>query len=135
VVRPAGGAARRRGAGAALQTFVRGPDGPSEYFRRGIAGQRQARRANPRTHPNKRTRHETDRRLAAGQWRDLANADSPAESEVLAALQKLHASAAGEAAALGNENSTLTGENTDLKSRLSNLQSTAAALENENGAL
>jgi len=47
----------------------------------------------------------------------------------------LHASAAGEAAALGNENSTLTGENMDLKARLSHLQSNAAALENEKAAL
>jgi len=61
----------------------------------------------------------------------LAHADSPAESDLLAALQKLHASAAGEAAALGNENSTLTGENADLKSQISNLQSSAAALANE----
>jgi chromosome segregation ATPase len=61
----------------------------------------------------------------------LAHADSPAESEVLAALQQLHASAAGEAAALGNENIALTGENTDLKSQISNLKSSAGALENE----
>jgi hypothetical protein len=61
----------------------------------------------------------------------LANADSPAESEVLAALQRLHASAAGEAAALGHENATLTGENTDLKSQISNMKSGASALENE----
>src|SRR5580658_5589670 len=50
----------RRGAGAALQAFVRGPDGPSQYFRRGIAGQCQPRRANPRTHSTKGTRHEID---------------------------------------------------------------------------
>ena len=61
----------------------------------------------------------------------LAHADSPAESEVLAALQQLHASASGEAAALGNENTSLTGENTDLKSQISNLKSGASALENE----
>jgi len=58
----------------------------------------------------------------------LANADSPAESQVLEALQKLHATAAGGAAALGNEN-------TDLKSRISNLESAKTTLENENGAL
>jgi hypothetical protein len=63
------------------------------------------------------------------------HAESPAEFEILAALQKLHASTAGEAEALGNENSTLNGENADLKARLSHLQSNAAVLENENGAL
>jgi hypothetical protein len=78
---------------------------------------------------------EPDMKLIAG-WllahgATLAHADSPAESEVLAALQKLHASAAGEAAALGNENATLTGANADLKSQISNLQSSASALENE----
>jgi len=82
---------------------------------------------------------EPDMKLIAG-WllangATLANADSPAESEILAALQMLHASAAGEAAALGHENSTLTGENVDLKARLSHLQTNAAALENEKGAL
>jgi hypothetical protein len=82
---------------------------------------------------------EPDMKLIAG-WllangATLANADSPAESEVLAALQMLHASTASEAAALGNENSTLTGENVDLKARLSHLQTNAAALENEKGAL
>ncbi len=61
----------------------------------------------------------------------LAHPNSPAESEVLAALQKLHASAAGEAAALGNENATLSGENEDLKSQLANLKSAATTLENE----
>jgi hypothetical protein len=61
----------------------------------------------------------------------LAQAHNPAESEVLAALQQLHSSAAGEVAALGNENSTLTGENTDLKSRISNLEASASVLENE----
>jgi len=78
------------------------------------------------------TLEEPDMKLIAG-WLlangvTLANADSPAESQLLEALQKLHASAAGEAAALGNEN-------TELKSQISNLKSTAAVLENENGAL
>jgi len=82
---------------------------------------------------------EPDMKLIAG-WllangATLAHADSPAESEVLAAMQKLHASASGEAAALGNENSTLTAENADLKSHVSNLKSSATALENEKNIL
>jgi len=99
----------------------------------GVEPLANARRAGPtqETIPTK----EPDMKLIAG-WllangAILANADSPAESEVLAALQRLHASAYGEAAALGNENTTLTGENTDLKSQISNLKSGATALENE----
>src|SRR5580658_6072696 len=99
----------------------------------GVESLANARHAGPTQEPNKTK--EPDMKLIAG-WllahgAILANADSPAESEVLAALQRLHASAAGEAAALGNENSTLTGENTDLKTQLSNLKSAATALENE----
>jgi hypothetical protein len=99
----------------------------------GVESLANARHAGP---PQETTlTQEPDMKLIAG-WllangATLAHADSPAESEVLAALQKLHASAAGEAAALGNENSTLTGENAHLKSDLSNLQSNATALENE----
>ena len=85
--------------------------------------------------PTQETTQEPDMKLIAG-WllangAILANADSPAESEILAALQHLHASAAGEASALGNENNTLSGQNTDLKSQISNLKSSATALENE----
>jgi hypothetical protein len=103
----------------------------------GVESLANARHAGPTQEPNKTK--EPDMKLIAG-WllangATLGHADSPAESEVLAALQQLHASNAGEAAALGNENSTLTGENADLKERLSNSQSIAAALENENGAL
>jgi len=103
----------------------------------GVESLANARHAEPTQEPP--PTKEPDMKLIAG-WllangATFANADSPAESEVLAALQKLHASAAGEAAALGNENFTLTGENADLKARLSNLQSNAAALESENGAL
>jgi hypothetical protein len=103
----------------------------------GVESLANARHAGPTQDPP--PTQEPDMKLIAG-WllangATLANADSPAESEVLAALQKLHASAAGGAAALGNENFTLTSENADLKARLSNLQSNAAALENENGAL
>jgi hypothetical protein len=103
----------------------------------GVESLANARHAGPSQEPI--PTKEPDMKLIAG-WllangANLANADSPAESEVLAALQKLHASAAGEAAALGNENFTLNGENADLKARLSNMQSNVAALENENGAL
>jgi hypothetical protein len=103
----------------------------------GVESLANARHAGPTPEPP--PTQEPDMKLIAGWLRangaTFANAESPAEAEVLAALQKLHASAAGEAAALGNENSTLTGENADLKARLSNLESNAAALENENGAL
>ena len=103
----------------------------------GVESLANARRAGPTQEPT--PTKEPDMKLIAG-WllangATLANADSPAESEVLAALQKLHASATGGAAALGNENSALTGENADLKARLSNAQSNSAALENDNGAL
>jgi hypothetical protein len=103
----------------------------------GVESLANARHAGPTQEPP--PTKEPDMKLIAG-WllahgATFANADSPAESEVLAALQKLHASAAGEAAALGNENFTLNGENADLKARLSNMQSNVAALENENGAL
>jgi hypothetical protein len=103
----------------------------------GVESLANARHAGPKPEPT--PTQEPDMKLIAG-WllangATLANADSPSESEVLAALQKLHASAAGEAEALGNENFTLTGENADLKARLSSLQSNAATLENENGAL
>ena len=103
----------------------------------GVESLANARHAGPTQEPI--PTKEPDMKLIAG-WllangATLANADSPSESEVLAALQKLHASAAGEAAALDNENSTLTGENTDLKSQISNLKSSAAALENEKSAL
>ena len=100
----------------------------------GVESLANARHAGPTTQELNKTK-EPDMKLIAG-WllahgAILANADSPAESEVLAALQKLHASAAGETAALGNENAALTDENTDLKSQISNLQSGATALDNE----
>jgi hypothetical protein len=103
----------------------------------GVESLANARHAGPIQKPT--PTKEPDMKLIAGwlraQGATVPHADSPAESEILAALQKLHASAAGEVAALGNENSTLTGENAELKARLSNLESNAAALENENGAL
>jgi phage I-like protein len=82
----------------------------------GVESLANARPAGPTQEPT--PTQEPEMKLIAG-WllangATLANADSPSESEVLAALQKLHASAAGEAAALGNENFTLTGENADL---------------------
>jgi hypothetical protein len=61
----------------------------------------------------------------------LANSESPTESQVLGALQKLHIDRAGEVLSLGNEKSTLAGENEQLKSEISRLSSTSAALENE----
>jgi len=104
----------------------------------GVESLANARHAGPTTQELNKTK-EPDMKLIAG-WllahgATLAHADSPAESDLLAALQQLHASATGEAAALNNENSTLGGENTDLKAQLSHSQSTAAALENEIGTL
>ncbi len=103
----------------------------------GVESLANARHAGPTQEQN--PTKEPDMKLIAG-WllangATLANANNPAESEVLAALQKLHASAAGEAEALGNENGALSGENSDLKTRLSNLQCSSTALENENGVL
>jgi hypothetical protein len=85
------------------------------------------------------TTRENDMKLIAG-WllangATLDNADSPSETEVLAALQKLQASATGEASALGNENCALSSENQEMKTRLARLESSAAALENEKSAL
>jgi hypothetical protein len=101
----------------------------------GVESLANARPAGPTHEPTK----EPDMKLIAGWLRAhgaaFDDAESPAEYEILAALQKLHASATGQAEALGNENSTLNGLNADLKERLSNLQSSTAALENENGAL
>ena len=65
----------------------------------------------------------------------LANAESPTESKVLEALQQLHTAKAGEVTSLGNEKSTLAGENAHLKSQISDLNSSATALENEKADL
>jgi chromosome segregation ATPase len=65
----------------------------------------------------------------------LANAESPTETQVLEALQKLHTAKAGEVTSLGNEKSTLAGENAHLKSQISSLNSSATALENERADL
>lgn len=101
----------------------------------GVESLANARPAGLTQEPNK----EPDMKLIADWLRAhgaaFDHADSPAEFEILAAMQKLYASTSGEAEALGNENSTLNGENAGLKVRLSDLQSTTAALENENGAL
>jgi hypothetical protein len=101
----------------------------------GVESLANARPAGLNQEPNK----EPDMKLIADWLRAhgaaFDHADSPAEFEILAAMQKLYASTSGEAEALGNENSTLNGENAGLKVRLSDLQSTTAALENENGAL
>jgi hypothetical protein len=96
----------------------------------GVESLANARHAGPTQEPT--TPEEPEMKLIAG-WLlangvTLANADSPSESQILEALQKLHATAAGEAAALGNEN-------TELKSKISNMTTAAAALENQNGAL
>jgi hypothetical protein len=95
----------------------------------GVESLANARHAGPTQEPI--TPEEPEMKLIAG-WLlangvTLANADNPAESQILQALQDLHASAAGEAAVMGNEN-------TDLKSQISNLKSSAAALENEQTA-
>ena len=82
---------------------------------------------------------EPEMKLIAGwllaQGAALANADSPTESQVLEALQKLHTAKAGEVTSLGNEKSTLAGENAHLKSQISNLNTSATALENEKAGL
>ena len=96
----------------------------------GVESLANARHAGPTQEHT--TPEEPEMKLIAG-WLlangvTLANADSPAETQILEALEKLHATAAGEAAALGNEN-------TELKSKISDLETSAAALENENGAL
>jgi hypothetical protein len=61
----------------------------------------------------------------------LANAESPTETQVLEALHALHTARAGEVTSLGNEKSTLAGENADLKTQVTSLHSSARALENE----
>jgi hypothetical protein len=82
---------------------------------------------------------EPDMKLIAGwllaQGAALANAESPTESKVLEALQQLHTAKAGEVTSLGNEKSTLAGENAHLKSQISDLNSSATALENEKADL
>jgi hypothetical protein len=65
----------------------------------------------------------------------LANSESPTETQVLVALQKLHSAKTGEMTLLGNEKSTLAGENEQLKSEISRLSSASAALENERADL
>jgi hypothetical protein len=82
---------------------------------------------------------EPDMKLIAG-WlvahgAALANAEHPTEAQVLEALHALHTATAGEVTSLGNEKSTLAGENADLKGQISNLNSTSTALENERGEL
>ncbi|HEY3861640.1 MAG TPA: phage protease [Verrucomicrobiae bacterium] len=99
----------------------------------GVESLANARLAGPTQEPIRKK--EPEMKLIAG-WllahgAVLAHADSPAESDILAALQQIHASASGETAALSNENAALSGENADLKSQISNSQSASAALENE----
>ncbi len=82
---------------------------------------------------------EPDMKLIAGwllaQGAALANADCPTESQVLEALQKLHTAKAGEVTSLGNERSTLAGENARLKSQIATLNTSATTLENERADL
>jgi hypothetical protein len=82
---------------------------------------------------------EPDMKLIAGwllaQGAALANAESPTESQVLEALQKLHTAKAGEVTSLGNERSTLAGENARLKSQIATLNTSATTLENERADL
>jgi hypothetical protein len=73
---------------------------------------------------------ESDMKLITG-WllaNGVAVAESPNETQVVEALQKFRAAQAVEAAALGNENSTLAGARAELQSK-------GLALENENAAL
>ncbi len=82
---------------------------------------------------------EPEMKLIAGwllaQGAALANAESPTESQVLEALHALHTATAGEVTSLGNEKSTLAGENAHLKTQISNLNATSTALENERAEL
>jgi len=82
---------------------------------------------------------EPDMKLIAG-WllahgMALANAEAPTETHVLEALQEFHTASSGAVTTLGNEKSTLAGENAHLKSQISNLNSTSTALENERADL
>jgi hypothetical protein len=68
----------------------------------------------------------------------LANAESPTETQLLEALQKLHASKAADVTALGNEKSTLSGKIAALENSLAAQTQLAAdhatALANEQSA-
>jgi hypothetical protein len=79
---------------------------------------------------------EPEMKLIAGwllaQGAALANAESPTESQVLEALQKLHTAKAGEVTSLGNEKSTLAGQITILENERATLTAKVSALGNEN---
>jgi hypothetical protein len=68
----------------------------------------------------------------------LANADHPTEPQILEALQRLHASAAADVTALGNEKQTLSGALAALTTERDRFrrtaEETATALANEQGA-
>jgi hypothetical protein len=86
--------------------------------------------ANARGAERKELMKEPDMKLITG-WlaaNGVAVAEAANETQVLEALQRFHLAAAGEVAALGNENSILAGANADLRGR-------GTVLENENAAL
>ena len=86
--------------------------------------------------------HEPDMKLIIGwllaQGIALANTENPSEAQVLDALQRLHASAAADVTALGNEKQTLGGKITALTAELDQsrrrVDDAVAALGNEKTA-
>ncbi len=93
----------------------------------------------PRKENESNQNKEDDMKLIAGwliaQGAVLANSECPTEGQVLDALQKFHTARVSEVVSLGNEKSSLAGENEQLKSEVSRLSSTSAALENERADL
>ncbi len=92
--------------------------------------------------PSQTTTTEPEMKLIAGWLRArgiaLGDAESPTESQVLDSLETLFASTAGEVSALGNENSTLTGQITalsaDRDAYKNRADKSATALGNEQAA-
>ena len=91
--------------------------------------------------PNTNT-NEPDMKLIAGWLRArgiaVGNAENPTEAQVLDSLETLITSTAGEVAALGNENSTLTGQlqalTADCDAQKHRADQSATALSNEQSA-
>lgn len=93
-------------------------------------------------HRDAATTNEPDMKLIAGWLRargvPLGNAEIPTEAQVLDSLETLFTSTAGEVAALGNENSTLSGQlsaiTADRDAQKVRAEQNAAALGNEQSA-